>query len=66
MVIMNKFVIKLIRPTERRVTQAQRNVHVEAKDFASAEAALKVMVENGRLSLYPGEFVASISLAGYH
>lgn len=63
---MNKYVIKLIRPNGRDASQTQRNVHVEAPGYSAVEATVKQMVENDRLHLYLGEFIGSISLAGYH
>ncbi len=63
---MNKYVVKLIRPNGRDAAQTRRNVHVEAQGFDAVGATLKQMTEDDKLQFYPGEFIGSISLAGYH
>ena len=62
----NKYVIKLVRPNGRDSSQTLRNVYVKAASFDVARAAMAQMVEEGKLSLYPEEFIGSISLVGYH
>lgn len=63
---MNKFVIKLVRPNGRDAAQTQRNVHIEADGFSAALTAVGRDMREGKLHMYPGEFMASISLSGYH
>ena len=61
-----KYVIKLVRPNGRDSAQTLRNVYVTAPSVGAASAAMDQKVADGKMSLYPGEFIGSISLMGYH